>query len=150
MKNLFGVLSLLLFVGLTQVTAQENTSPVAEKAVTKASCSKKCSKSCKASAEKAALKDDMIEKKVCEKSGKVSYQRKNVDATSGQVSYTEVAYNEASGSFVDVEEEVKAPMGCSKSKKKGCCAKGSKTAAKAMKAEAVAPAEPAEATEGTK
>jgi hypothetical protein len=150
MKNLFGILSLLLFVGISQVTAQENTSPVADKGVSKASCSKKCSKSCKASAEKAASMDDMIEKDICEKSGKVSYKRKHVDETNGQVSFTEVAYNESTGAFVDLADEKIAPMGCSKSKKKGCCsAKGSKASAKAMKAEA-APAEAPNSSEGTK
>ena len=125
------------------MTAQENTSPVAEK--TKVSCAKKCSKSCAAKAEKAAVMDDMIEKRVCDKSGKVSYHKKAVCEVSGKVSYTEVQYDEASAQFVDLKDVSSGKKACcAKGKKKGCCAK--KASAMSDSAEKAA----AEPTEGTK
>lgn len=142
MKHLLSLFSLLLFVGVSQLSAQENQSPVAEKEVAKISCSKKCSKSCAAKAAKAAMTDETIEKKVCEKSGKVSYQRKDVCEKTGKISYTAVQYDEAQAKFVDIDEsDIKASSmmkkGCSKSSKAGCCAK--KASAQAQVKENVAP-----------
>ncbi len=149
MKHLFTLMTLVLFVGVNQIHAQENQSPTAASEMNtevakKKSCSKKCLKTCAAKAEKAAMSDDMIEKRVCENSGSVTYHRKKVCDVSGAISYTEVQYDEASAQFVDfVEADVKASKSkaCAKGKK-GCCAKK----AKAMSAESQAPAVPSEGT----
>ena len=74
----------------------------------------------------AATSDASIEKKVCEQSGKVSFQRKAVDATTGAVIYTDVVYDEA-----------KKSCGAGASSGKSCCKKGQKSCAKG---EAAAPA----------
>ena len=86
------------------------------------SCSMKCSKACEAKASKAASM-------VCDKSGKVSYLKKDVCENTGRISYTEVKYDEAKAQFVDIDEtNIKASSmtkaGCSASgKKAGCCSK---------------------------
>lgn len=153
MKHLFSLFSLVLFVGITQLSAQENQTPVAADAVEKTSCSKKCSKACAAKAAKAASMDDTIEERVCEKSGKVSYHQKSVCEKSGKVSYSEVQFDEASAQFVSIDEtEVKASSATKKacSSKKGCCkSKGAKAAqTNVAPGEAMKPAKPA-SSEGT-
>ena len=91
----------------------------------------------------AATSDASIEKKVCELSGKVSFQRKAVDATTGAVSYTDVVYDEAKAMFVNqVATEAststeKKSCGAGASSGKSCCKKGQKSCAKG---EAAAPA----------
>lgn len=133
MKRIIGLFSFMLFLGTVSMTAQENTSPVETATVeTKASCSKSkksCAATCAAKAAKAASLTDDIEKSVCPASGKVSYKRKHVCSQSGKVSYTDVTYDEASATFVNLEEtsEVKAATeqrakkkACSKSCKKKC------------------------------
>ncbi len=74
----------------------------------------------------AAAIDESIEKKVCSKSGNVSYERKNVCSTSGKVSFTSVEYDAASKKFVNV-----SPSGASTGKKANCAAKCAKTCTKA-------------------
>ena len=63
---------------------------------------KSCAKSCAA---KLASNDASIEKKVCEKSGKVSYMRKATCAKSGKTSMTPVMYDATSKKFVNVSPE---------------------------------------------
>lgn len=148
MKQLLSLFSLVLFVGVGQLTAQENQSPVATSEVAKTSCSKKCSKACAAKAAQAASMDESIEKKVCNETGMVSYQRKSVCEHSGKVSYTQVAYDEATATFVDIDETaVKASSAEKKScgKKAGCCAKSKQASADAAKVQ-ITPA----GSEGTK
>ncbi|MDX1683655.1 MAG: hypothetical protein R3275_00380 [Saprospiraceae bacterium] len=148
MKHLLSLFSLVLFVGVSQLTAQENQSPVVEKEVTKkASCAKKCSKTCAAKAAKAASLDEMIEKRIADNSGKVTYHKKSICGNTGKISYTEVVYDEASAQFVDIDEsEVKASTVTKKkcAKKKGCCA----SKAKASTAQAAEPMS-SESSEGT-
>ncbi len=73
-------------------------------------------------AEKVAFANKDIIKRVDEKTGTVSYVRKDVCKKSGKVTFTPVQYNDATGTFVDVtkdtgKEKVKA-------KRKGCCSSG--------------------------
>jgi hypothetical protein len=72
-------------------------------------------------AAKAAEADATIDKKVCEKSGKVSYVKKDVCEKSGKVSYTSVSYDAVQGTFVSLDEKAKD---CSSKAKasSGCCA----------------------------
>lgn len=51
---------------------------------------------------KAAALDDSIERKVCEKSGKVSYHQKAVCPASGKVTLNEVQYDAATAKFVNM------------------------------------------------
>jgi hypothetical protein len=146
MKHLLSLFSLVLFVGVSQLSAQENQTPTAADAVETSSHAKKCSKTCAAKAAKAASMDESIEKKVCEKSGKVSYHKKSVCEKSGKVSYQEVQYDEASAQFVTLDETDVKASSAKKScgKKKGCCAKK----AKAATGEAMEPMKP-KSSEGT-
>ena len=78
-------------------------------------CAAKCAKS-EAAASKAAMTDEMVERKVCAHSGKVSYSRKNVCEKSGKVSYSDVIYDTEKAKFVDLEvapvneDEVDSPL----------------------------------------
>lgn len=138
MKNLFLVLSVVLVGGMVQLSAQ--------------SCSHaKASKSCSSStasvspaAIKAAEMDPSIEKKVCEKSGKVSFYRNSSDANGVLVS-TEVVYDEGKAMFVNYtanavsEGTGNAKACCSGKAAKACCSKkGAKSCS--SKAENTAPA----------
>lgn len=89
------------------------------------------------SADEAAAVDANIQKRVCQKSGTVSYVRKNVCSTSGKVSYADVEYCTKSGKFVNVSPKDADGMGMSAQTvatgsgngatvKKGCCASGAK------------------------
>ncbi|MBK9272346.1 MAG: hypothetical protein IPM48_12195 [Saprospiraceae bacterium] len=138
MKNLFFVLFVFLLGGMVQVSAQ--------------SCSKSkaagCCASKTASAEKAALKaaelDPTIEKKVCEKSGKVSFYRNTVDETGVSVS-TQVMYDEGKAMFVNQSTEVshegeaKAKACSSAAKGKACCSKKDAKGCSKAKAENTSP-----------
>ncbi len=121
-------------------------------------------------AAKAAEADATIEKKVCEKSGKVSYVKKDVCEKSGKVSFASVSYDAAQGQFVafdekakDCSSKAKAGSGCCASKGKatgvsskdkkecakkgsGCCASKKNAAAKSESKAAVA--EPALTPQG--
>lgn len=124
MKKLF---MLFAFVGLFSVASVEAQS---------------CSKSkaeCTAAAAQAASLDASIEKRTCEKSGKVSFVRKSVCETSGKTSYTNVEYNADTKKFVNVSPThtsgKAAQSSCSAkakatSGKSGCCAKGKATSKK--------------------
>ncbi len=88
-------------------------------------------------AEKAAMADDSIEKKVCSKSGEVSYYKTSVCPASGKVSAEPVQWDEAKATFVSTKMEAgdSAKKSCSKSKKE--CSKSKKEcSAKAMKTSA--------------
>jgi hypothetical protein len=127
MKKVLGLFAMLLFVGATTMTAQENTSPtdvVAEK--------KSCSATCAAKAATAASLDDNIEKAVCPVTGTVSYTRKDVCEKSGKVTHTKVRYDEATATFVDLDSDVKASTPAAK---KGCSKSCSKKCGKGAKAE---------------
>lgn len=90
---------------------------------------------------KAASLDASIETKVCEKSGSVCFLKKTTDAQ-GNVSKSEVKYDEATAQFVSIPEN-EATAGsegkvksCSKSK--ACCAKGSASGKACCKAKSTA------------
>jgi len=84
----FGLLS------LTNATAQK-TCTAAKSAKNEKVCTK-------TAAAKLASMDASIEKRVCEKSGSVSYVRKNVCSASGNVSFKNVEYCSKSGQFVNI------------------------------------------------
>gem|GEM_PF-753606 len=95
---------------------------------------KSCAKTC---ASKLAANDASIEKRVCEKSGKVSYMRKATCAKSGKTSLTPVHYDAGSKKFVNVAPAADAMTvggGASNSMtvagEKKMCAKSSAAAAK--------------------
>lgn len=148
MKKIVSLFSFLLFVGAVSVSAQENTNPenASVEVATKKACdktAKACAATCAAKAAKAASMSEDIEKSVCPASGKVSYKRKSVCEKSGKVSYSDVRYDEASATFVNLEEtsEVKAAEE-TRGKKKACspsckkkCSKGA-AKAKAMEEKA--------------
>lgn len=117
-----------------------NVSPEATMVAAELEAPKVCSKTAAANA---ALTDESVEKRVCSKSGSVSYYQKAVCAKSGNVSFNEVEFCTASNKFVNVAPgaagEAKAVAGkkacCSKSKKASCskaekaaCSKGKKAA----------------------
>lgn len=154
MKKILFFAAFLLLAGLN-VTAQNET---------KKSCDKPCTHSEKASADAtndvstavlAAEKAENIEVKTCDKSGNVSFYRKDVCEQSGKVSYTEVEYMESTGEFAvkaenaevptDVtptEKTSKAKSSCSSSSasKSGCCSSKSGTASKAKSSCSSSPA----------
>ncbi|NOT37202.1 MAG: hypothetical protein HOP11_07470 [Saprospiraceae bacterium] len=99
---------------------------------------KSCSKSAEASAStdpayvmaasEAATKDASIEKRVCEKSGKVCFYKNTQDATGSTVS-TEVTFDQATATFVNATPATESKKACCSSKK-ACCAKGAKSCSK--------------------
>ncbi len=98
---------------------------------------KTCSKTAEASASTdqayvvaasdAASKDATIEKRVCEKSGKVCFYRNSKDANGASAS-TEVMYDQATATFVNLAATGENAKACS-SGKKACC-KGAKSCSK--------------------
>ena len=91
-----------------------------------------------AEAELAAEGNESISKKVCSKSGAISFYSKSTCAKSGKVSMEEVMYDTGSKAFVNVSPKdmmnqeakvVKAASKESKTAKKACC-KGKKACSK--------------------
>jgi hypothetical protein len=136
MKKLFMLVAFLGLVNFVQAQCTKTASTTG----TKSAC---CAKTADAAA-KAASMDESIEKRVCEKSGAVSYVKKEVCAVSGNVSFTNVEYCTKSEKFVNVSPseakavnasmETEAKPACSKSKaactkSKEACSKTTKTAA---------------------
>ncbi|MCB9309900.1 MAG: hypothetical protein H6567_07585 [Lewinellaceae bacterium] len=151
-------LFLLSFIVLGAMTANAQCT----KSASKACCAKK-SASANASADatdvaayvmaadKAAEGNENIEKRVCEKSGNVSYYEKSVCPMSGNVSWNEVKFDSQTSTFTRVasasmeKEMEEAPAAttkacagqkdgkaCSKKDGKACCKKdGAKCAKKA-------------------
>ncbi len=74
----------------------------------------------------AAAQDPTIEKRECAKAGTFCFYRNSKDAE-GNVSSTEVMYDQASATFINATS--KSNKGCCASKK-ACCAKGSKSCSK--------------------
>lgn len=81
-----------------------------------------------------------VQKRVCAKSGSVSYVRKDVCQKSGKVSYADVEFCSKSGKFVNVSPSgnaevmsAKTVSGGATTAKKGCCA-GKKAASCSSKA----------------
>ena len=101
-------------------------------------CDKPCTHTEKASAQvdntmskaiEAANSDQSIEVRTCEKSGNVSFYKKDVCENSGKVSFTEMEYQESTGEFAvkaSNDEVLKAAntekkSSCSGEKAKACC-----------------------------
>jgi hypothetical protein len=97
-----------------------------------------------------------IERRVCEKSEKVSYWRKDVCAHSGKVSFSEVEWNAANSKFVNVSpsekacctKDGKAMKTSKKAKGKACCEGGKASATKTSATEEKAGCGGASATSG--
>ena len=154
MKKILFAMSFFLAVG---ISAQAQSK----------SCSKTCAKKCTSKAKTAstdlksegtavasaymeadaiAETNEMIEKRVCAKSGKVSYFEKSVCSKSGKVSQTEVKYCTDSKKFVNVSPKDGTKVmsasaiktaggetkGCSADCAKACCAGVSKEACSKM------------------
>lgn len=95
MKKFFLLFALLGFVSVSTVSAQKKTCTAAKAVKGEKVCTKT------AAAKLASLEAD-IEKRVCEKSGSVSYVRKSVCSASGKVSFQDVEFCSKSSKFVNV------------------------------------------------
>ncbi len=150
MKKLFFILSFFLVAGMT---ANAQTCSKSKKACAKTCASKAKTASADAEttsvaaafmeADEAAKANDSIEKRVCAKSGNVSYYEKAVCAKSGKVSYEEVKYCTDSKKFVNQSPKDGKVMSASaiktsadaKAEKKACakkCSKAEKAACSKM------------------
>ncbi|MFT5801190.1 MAG: hypothetical protein ACI9VN_001399 [Patescibacteria group bacterium] len=135
MKKLFMFIAFLGLVNMAQAQCAKTAS--------KSAC---CAKTM-ATATKVASLDGSIEKKVCEKSGSVSFVKKSVCEKSGNVSFSNVEYCTKSNKFVNVSPssmnakavnasmDAKAKPACSKSKaacskSKAACSKSKTASAK--------------------
>lgn len=143
--------SLFLFVGMVsnaQTCSKKKAGAkcCAKKSAMKASTTTTAVAAAMVEADIAAEADETISKRVCEKSGAVSYYQKAVCEKSGKVSYNEVEYDEASKAFTQVasasmEKDVetgaitdKSKKVCTPAEKAACAKKGIKCASKDKKA----------------
>jgi len=127
MKKLFMFIAFLGLVNMAQAQCTKSA-----KTASKSAC---CAKTM-ATATKVASMDDSIEKKVCEKSGSVSFVKKSVCEKSGNVSYSNVEYCTKSNKFVNVSPskmDAKA-VNASMDAKKPACTKAQKAACSKSKA----------------
>ena len=120
MKNLLVLLTLFTFASLS-LNAQDETAAENVNAITVSV------------AEKAADMDASVEKRVCAKSGKVSFVKKNVCSASGKVSYNDVEFCSKSNAFVNVSPSTGKAASCTKGK--AACTK--KASGSAMKVSSV-------------
>jgi hypothetical protein len=121
MKQLTVLFALLLGISLSAVQAQncQKTASSCCKKSASTATAEKPSGSIDAAAKLASL-DETIETRTCEKSGSVSYVRKVVNETSGNVTFADVEYDGESGAFVNVAPAAKS---CgTKTAGAGCCA----------------------------
>ncbi len=123
MKKMLLLLAVCAFVGTTvqaQCTGKKGTSTAIQTSDSKMVSEKKaCAATC---ASKLAAQDASIEKKVCAKSGKVSYVRNATCAKSGKVTSTAVNYDPATKAFVNASPEGSAHSMTVASGKKACSA----------------------------
>ncbi len=152
MRNLLFIFAFIFSVGAI------NAQKVCTKANAKA-CAKACAKagvtciimeegsetsvaSAMAAAELAASNDEAIEKRVCSKSGSVSFFKSQTCAKSGKISKEEVLYDVKSSSFVNVspsvmisdqEAQIIKTSNETTSKAKTCSKKGAKCCASKKK-----------------
>lgn len=121
MKRLF---LLFAFFGALSLGAAQAQSCCASKAGA-AKTASTCSTSTEAAAKAASL-DASIEKRVCEKSGSVSYVRKVSE--NGATTYQDVNYDAATGKFINVAPAANAgKAGCSPAASAASCGSGAKT-----------------------
>ena len=139
MRRFLLLFAVLCFAGLGTANAQCTKG--------KKACAKKSVQATSNDAEtfamNAALEDETVERKVCSKSGNVSYHQSSTCAKSGAVSVNEVQWCTKSNKFVNVSpSEGMAKPACSKGAKascsksagaKACCAGGAKAACCAKK-----------------
>lgn len=123
MKKLLLLGFVCLFAGAVSAQSKSCCASKSAKSCTKSEAKAEASASYDeatlALAIKAASANEDIEKKVCEKSGKVSFMKKTVSADNeAEVQFIPVVYNADKGSF---EPEIKSKQGCcSKDKAKSC------------------------------
>jgi hypothetical protein len=134
MKRITLFFALLVGLGLTSLQAQtcvKSASACSKKSASVATGGKAhCAGSVEAAAKLASL-DESIETRTCEKTGSVSYVRKETNPETGAVIFTSVEYNSEMGKFVNVSpSEGKAC--CKGAKAASCCSgKGKATSAEA-------------------
>lgn len=137
MRKFLLLIAVFSFAALGTVDAQSC-------AKSKKSCAKTCSKSkamskkstsadavdVDAVAAKFASENENIERRVCEKSGKVSYFETSVCQYSGAKKVNEVSWDAETSKFVNVSPSDNASAKKSCSKSKAACAKGAKASSK--------------------
>jgi hypothetical protein len=152
MKKLLFLMGFVLVAGLS-ANAQD---------AAKKSCSKRCAKTCLKNsktamtstddattkvasvimtADAAAEADEMVQKRVCDKSGAVSFYQKSVCSHSGNVSWSEVEYCDKSQQFTKVaaasmeraSADDAAQTAAPAAKKKSCAKSCAKTCSKKVK-----------------
>ncbi len=106
MQKLLPILAVLCFAGLVSAQAQCPDATSARR-----DCARTCTKS---AAARAATQDPDIEMRTDPHTGRVSYVRKTVCATSRTVSYQEVDYCQKTGAFVRVAPAAGAEKDCSR------------------------------------
>jgi hypothetical protein len=122
MKRLSLLLVLFATVGLASLSAQ-----TCSKSTSASACCKKSGsvattdKATENAAAKLASLDESIEARKCEKSGCITYVRKETDAT-GQVVFTSVEYDSKLGKFVNQSPSQMKSCGTG-TKTAGCCSK---------------------------
>lgn len=134
MKRITLFFTLLAGLSLTSLQAQtcsKATSACCKKSASVATADKAhCAGTADAAAKLASL-DESIETRKCEKSGHVSYVRKETNSETGAVVFTSVEYNGELGKFVNVSPS-EGKSCCTGAKAAGCCAgKGKATSADA-------------------
>lgn len=121
MRRYLLLFAVVCFAGLGTANAQCTKSK-------KAACAKKSvqatSNDVETFAMNAALEDETVDRKVCAKSGKVSYHQSSTCAKSGAVSVNEVKWCTNSNKFVNMSPSAATGKSCAKSAKS--CAKGAK------------------------
>ncbi len=125
MKKFILFFAVACLVSVTTANAQKTCS-MAKKAGNEKVCTK-------TAAAKLASLDTSIEKRVCEKSGSVSYVKKNVCAVSGTVSFQDVEYCSKSAKFVNVSPSKGATKASCTKGKASCTKKGAAASGAAMK-----------------
>lgn len=139
MRRFLLLFALMGFVAIGTTNAQKKECKYSKKSVEASAVDTD------AFAAEAALLDEAVERKVCGKSGKVSYYQSSTCAKSGATKVSEVQWCTNSNKFVNMSPSgkdkkscakscakgAKGKAGCSKgakatsvSAKKGCCAKG--------------------------
>lgn len=129
MKRITLFFALLVGLGLTSLHAQtcsKSASACSKKGASMTASEKAhCAGSADAAAKLASL-DASIETRTDEKTGAVSYVRKEVNPETGAATFTSIEYNSELGKFVNVSPS--QGKACSKGAAGKCCAGKAKTA----------------------
>lgn len=127
MKRITLFFTVLLGLGLTSLQAQncaKSASACCKKSVATADKAQ-CTGSADAAAKLASL-DETIETRTCEKSGTVSYVRRETNSETGQVLFTSIEYNGDLGKFVNVSP-LEGKSCCKAGSAKNCCSAKAKS-----------------------